>query len=83
MDGSGATSAVPFAPGPTFGLKPPADRRGDALFAARRSALAHVAARSVPADDHGTALFLPLERDGAMAANQSCAAADGPRSDGP
>ena len=50
----------------------------DPVPAAGRAALADAAPRSVPADDHGAALLLPLECDGRVEIDQSRAAVDGP-----
>lgn len=77
MVGSGAASAASLEAGSPAHLGLSADRRGVALFAARWLAVTDVATRTVPADDDGSALFLTLERDGTVAANQSCVAVDG------
>jgi len=43
----------------------PANSRGDPVSAAGRAAVANVTAGAVSPHDHGAALLLPLERDGA------------------
>jgi len=60
----GAAIAAAREARPAAGLGLTADCRGDPVSAARRAALADAAAGSVPANNHGATLFLPLERGG-------------------
>lgn len=58
------------------------DRRGAAVFVARRAIVANAAARSVPADDDGAALLLPLARYRLVVVDQAHAAHGGTRGGG-
>lgn len=78
MGDFGAAPATPFEAAASAGMGLSADCRGAALFTARRLAVADAAARAVSTDGHGSALFLPLERDGTVAAKQPRTADDGP-----
>ena len=64
MGDFGAAAPTAFEARPSTRLGLPADCRGDPLSAATRTAVADATARAIGADDLGTALFLPLERDG-------------------
>ena len=72
--GSSAPAAFEARSSASLGL--PANSRGDPLSASGQSAVADATTRAISADDHGSALFLPLERDGCVAIDQPRPAAD-------